>query len=118
MDDSVIMELFYEEKQHEPWLLFLPSYFRIYGDSVEAYFWLYRFIIPISEIEEVRIIEKIPWYVGWGLRIDLFRRKLYLAIHHGRSVEIKKRNGYWKSIVLSIKDPEKFISIVKMIVSG
>jgi len=57
------------------------------------------------------LVERIPWYVGWGLRI-LPNRTLYFAIHHGRSVELERKSGYWKKIVLSVKDPEKFISIL------
>jgi hypothetical protein len=107
------VKLVYEERHHRPWLLFIPSYFKVYEDRIEAYFWPYKHVTPISEIEEIKIVERIPWYVGWGLRIDPFKKKIYFAIHHGRSVEIKRRNGYWKSIILSVKNPEEFASIIK-----
>ena len=107
------MKPLYVEEHRKPWLLFLPCYFKIYEDKVEAYFWPYRHIIPISKITEIKVIERIPWCVGWGLRIDPFERKLYFAIHHGKSVEIRKKDGLWRSVVLSTKDPEKFVSTIR-----
>ncbi|WP_309493107.1 hypothetical protein [Candidatus Hecatella orcuttiae] len=103
-------KLIYEEKSYR---LLFPSSFRIYEDGVEAYFWPYRHVIPLSDIEEVRVLEGIPWYVGWGLRLNPFGKKLYFAIHHGRSVEIRRRGSYWKEVVMSVKNPEKFVSTLK-----
>lgn len=99
----------YEETFHR---LLFPSCFRIYTDRIEACFWPFKCKIPIYEIKKVKIIDYIPWYIGWGLRI-WFGRKLYFAIHHGKSVEIEKKKGYWRKIVLSVKNPEKFIRIVE-----
>ncbi|MEM2897104.1 MAG: hypothetical protein QW265_01525 [Candidatus Bathyarchaeia archaeon] len=103
-------KLIYEEKSYR---LAFPSYFSIREDRIEAYFWPYKYTIPFQSIKGVEIVEKIPWYVGWGLRIDPFKKKLYFAIHHGKSVEVERKNGYWKKIVLSVKNPEKFFSIIK-----
>jgi hypothetical protein len=100
----------YEEKSHR---LFFPSYFKIYEDKLEVFFWPFRYEIPFNEIKNIRLVERIPWYVGWGLRLNPFSRTLYFAIHHGKSVEIQKEGGYWKKIILSVKQPEKFISIAK-----
>lgn len=99
----------YEEVSYR---LLFPGWFRIYCDRIEAYFWPFRYEIPFSEIRKIRIIDKIPWYVGWGLRV-LPGRKLYFAIHHGKSVEIEKKGGYWRKIILSVKHPEKFIKIIE-----
>jgi len=99
----------YEETSHR---LLFSSWFRIYTDRIEAYFWPFKCEIPISEIKRVKIIDRIPWYVGWGLRI-WFGRKLYFTIHHGKSVEIEKKRGYWKKIILSVKNPKKFIKIIE-----
>ena len=105
------MKAVYEETSHR---LLFPSYFRIYSDKIEAYFWPFKYEIPILEINRIKIIDKIPWYVGWGLRV-WFGRKLYFAIHHGKSVEIEKKNGYWRKIILSVKTPEKFIRIIEKV---
>ncbi|MEM2893409.1 MAG: hypothetical protein QW486_04610 [Candidatus Bathyarchaeia archaeon] len=103
--------MLYEERSYR---LLFPSHFRIYEDVVDAYFFPYRHTIPISDIEKVEIIEGIPWYIGWGLRLNPLKRRLYFAIHHGRSVLIKRHSGFWKEIVLSVKDPQRFISHIKL----
>ena len=108
MDKRTIKPV-YEEISYR--LLFL-SCFRIYTDRIEVYFWPFKCKIPLSEIKKVKIIDRIPWYVGWGLRI-WFGRKLYFAIHHGKSVEIEKKSGYWRKIILSVKNPEKFAGIIE-----
>lgn len=104
--------ILHEEKTYR---LLFPSYFKIYEDRVEAYFWPYKHTIPITDIKRVGIIESIPWYVGWGLRLWPNRKTMYFAIHHGKSVKIERKsdNVYWRKIVLSVKDTEKFMSIVK-----
>jgi len=108
MDKRTIKPV-YEETSYR---LLFPSCFRIYTDRIEASFWPFKCEIPISEIKKVKIIDRIPWYVGWGLRI-WFGRKLYFAIHHGKSVEIEKKRGYWRKIILSVKNPEKFAGIIE-----
>jgi len=104
--------LLYEEKVRKPYLLFLPCHFRIYEDFVEAYFWPYKHVAQISNIEEVRVVERLPWYVGWGLRVNPFKRELYFAVHHKKGVEILQKEGMWRSVVLTPKEPEKFTSIL------
>ena len=108
------MKAVYEETSH---LLFFPAHFRIYNDKIEAYLWPFKYEIPISDIVNVKIINKIPWYVGWGLKI-WFGRKLYFAIHHGKSIEIERKNSYWRKIILSVKDPEKIVKLIKSKILG
>jgi hypothetical protein len=105
--------LLYEEKVCKPYLLFLPCHFRIHENCVEAYFWPYKHVTQISNIKEVRVVERLPWYVGWGLRVNPFKRKLYFAVHHRKGVEILQKEGMWKSVVLTPKEPEKFTLILK-----
>ncbi|MEM2925085.1 MAG: hypothetical protein QXJ68_05295 [Methanocellales archaeon] len=102
--------LLYEERSYR---LLFPSYFKIYSSKIEAYFLPFRYTIPISSVKEVKIRERIPWYVGWGLRLNPLGRELYFALHHGRSVEIEKNDGYWKRVILAVKQPEQFAFIVK-----
>jgi hypothetical protein len=85
---------------------------RILDDGVEAYFFPYRYMIPRAEIEDVRIVERIPWYVGWGLRIVPFG-KIYFVPHHGRYVEIRVRNRCWRSVVLYVRNVERFLSYLR-----
>ena len=105
------MKLLYEERSNR---LLFPSSFKIYEDKVEAYFWPFKYEISLKEIKSVRIIDKIPWWVGWGLRLHPWSKKLYFAIHHGKSVEIEKK-GYWRKVILAVKNPKKFVSILKKI---
>jgi len=88
-------------------------YVRVLDDGVEAYFFPYRYMIPRAEIEDVRIVERIPWYVGWGLRIDPSGKKIYFVPHHGRCVEIRVRNGRWRSVVLYVRYIERFLSYLR-----
>jgi len=100
----------YKERSHR---LLFPTYFKIYENKIEAYFWPFKYEIPLSDVKDIEIIEKIPWYIGWGLRIHPWKRRLYFAIHHGKSVKIEKENGFWREIVLSVKNPEKFVSTLE-----
>lgn len=86
---------------------------RVLDDGVEAYFFPYRYMIPRAKIEDVRIVERIPWYVGWGLRISPSGKKIYFVPHHGRYVEIMVRNGRWRSVVLYVRNVERFLSYLR-----
>ena len=99
----------YEEVSY---CLLFPARFRIYSNKIEAYFWPFRYEIPILDIARIKIIDKIPWWVGWGLRI-WFGRKLYFAVHHGKGVKVERKGGYWKKIVLSVKNPERFVELIE-----
>jgi hypothetical protein len=45
---------------------FFSMKFRIMGSGVEAVMPPFKYRIPFSEIKEVKIIDNIPWYAGWG----------------------------------------------------
>jgi len=108
--------ILYEERGH---MLIFPYNFKIYEDRVEAYFltiFPYTHTTPISDIKNIKLIERFPWYYGWGLRVKVIGEKtMYFLTHHGKNVEIERKSDdiYWKKIILSVKDPEKFMSIVK-----
>ena len=104
-------KVIYEEKHYK---LLLPMYFRIYTDKIEACFWPFKYIINFSDIEDIRIIDRVPYYIGWGLRINPLSRTLFFVTHHGRSIEIIKRKGFWKKVILSVKNPEEFMNNFKL----
>jgi len=54
--DKGMRKFVYEETFHR---LLFPSYFRIYTDRIEAYFWPFKCKI-ISDIVNIKIIDKIP----------------------------------------------------------
>ncbi len=103
-------KIIYEEKSYR---ILFPVYFKIYSNRVEASVWPFRYTIKFSDIEDVRIIDRIPLYIGWGLRLHPWSKKLFFVTHHGKSVEIVKKKGFWKKIILSVKDPETFIKHLK-----
>ena len=109
--------IIYEERIYNPLILF-PMSFKIHRDKVEVKFFPFKYEIPINDIISVGILEKIPWYVGWGLRINLKSRTLYFLAHHKKCVEISRRGGFWKRIVLSAKNPERFVETLKMLLKS
>jgi len=100
---------FYEEKSYR---LLFPMSFKVYKDRIEAYFLTIKYEIPFSSITNVRVVEKIPLYVGWGLRINFWDKILYFVYHHGKCIEIERKNSYWRKIVLSVKDANKFLRLI------
>jgi len=99
----------HEEKSYR---LLFPARFTIYEHKIKTSYLFASHTVKISDIRAIRIVDSIPWYVGWGVRLG-FGRALYFAIHHGKSVEIEKKSGFWRKVVYSVEDPEKFVSVVK-----
>jgi cytochrome c biogenesis protein CcdA len=89
---------------------FFKMKFRITEKSVEAVMPPFSYRILFSEIKEVTTTD-IPWYVGWGLRV--WGRKLAFVSMHKRSVKIEKENGFFKVLVLTTRNPDEFVKIVK-----
>jgi len=89
---------------------FIKLKFRITEKSVEAIMPIFSYRIPFSEIKTVSTID-IPWYVGWGLRI--WGRRLAFVSMHKKSVKIEKENGFFKALVLTTRNPDEFIKIVR-----
>lgn len=90
---------------------FFNMRFRITSEGVEAVMTPFIYRVPFGEITEVRVIEKIPWYIGWGMRI--WGRRLFFVSIHKPAVEIKKKEGVFRTLVLTTSDPEKFIKKYK-----
>jgi len=86
---------------------FFSMRFRITGNGVEAVMSPFKFSIPFSEIKEVKTIENIPWYAGWGLR--LWGRRLAFISMRKRAVLIEKKKGFFKKLILTTQNPEDFI---------
>lgn len=101
----------YEEEIRTP--LSPTVYFRVYMECVEVAYFPFKYRIPTPEITEVRIVEKIPWYVGRGLEPYPHNRSLYLVFRRRNLVEIRKDSGFWRRIILSVNNPEAFVEAVK-----
>lgn len=89
---------------------FFKMKFRITEDGVEAVMTPFSYRVLFSEIKEVSTTD-IPWYVGWGLRI--WGRRLAFVSMHKRSVKIEKENGLFKALVLTTRNPDEFVTIVR-----
>ncbi|VVB84617.1 Uncharacterised protein [uncultured archaeon] len=90
---------------------FFSMKFRITGNSVEAVMPPFKYSIPFSEIKDVKTIENIPWYVGWGVR--LWGRRLAFVSMRKSAVEIEKKSGFFRKIILTSQDPDGFIKKLK-----
>ncbi len=90
---------------------FFSMKFRITDTGVEAIMPPFKYSIPFSEIKEVKTIENIPWYVGWGVR--LWRRRLAFVSMRKSAVEIEKKSGFFRQLVLTTQNPGEFVKMVK-----
>lgn len=89
---------------------FFKMKFRISQTSVDAVMTPFSYSIPFSEIKKVSTTD-IPWYIGWGLRI--WGRRLAFVSMHKKAVKIEKEKGFFKALVLTSRDPDEFVMIVK-----
>ncbi|MFZ3060335.1 MAG: DUF1673 family protein [Candidatus Methanoperedens sp.] len=85
--------------------------FRITNVGVEAVMTPFKYSIPFSEIKEMKTIEDIPWYAGWGLR--LWGRRLAFISMRKNAVLIEKKNGFFRKLILTTQNPEEFIKKLK-----
>jgi hypothetical protein len=90
---------------------FFKMKFRITEESVEAVMPPFSYRVLFSEIKEVSTTD-IPWYVGWGLRI--WGRRLAFISMHKKAVKIEKENGFFKALVLTTRNPDEFVKMIKM----
>lgn len=90
---------------------FFSIKFRITKDGVEAVMPPFKYSIPFSEIKEVKTIEDIPWYAGWGLR--MWGRRLAFVSMRKSAVEIERKRGFFRRLVLTTRNPEEFAKMVR-----
>jgi hypothetical protein len=89
---------------------FFKMKFRITEENVEAVMPPFSYRVLFSEIKEVTTID-IPWYVGWGLRV--WGRRLAFVSMHKKAVKIEKEHGFFKALVLTTRNPDEFVKIVR-----
>ena len=90
---------------------FFSIKFRITNDGVEAVMPPFKYSIPFSEIKEIKTIEDIPWYAGWGLR--MWGRRLAFISMRKSAVLIEKKKGFFRKLILTTQNPEEFIKRLK-----
>jgi hypothetical protein len=86
---------------------FFSIKFRITTEGVEAAMPPFKYSIPFSEIKEIKTIEDIPWYAGWGLR--MWGRRLAFISMRKSAVVIEKEKGFFRKLILTTRNPEEFI---------
>ncbi len=89
---------------------FFKMKFRITEESVEAVMPPFSYSVLLSEIKEINTTD-IPWYASWGLRIR--GRKLAFISMHKKAVKIEKENGFFKTLVLTTRNPDEFVRMVR-----
>ncbi|MFZ3385014.1 MAG: hypothetical protein WA144_13925 [Candidatus Methanoperedens sp.] len=89
---------------------FFRMKFMITETGVEAFMPPFSFRVLFSEIKAVSTTD-IPWYVGWGFRI--WGRRLAFVSMHKKAVKIEKENGFFKALVLTTRNPDEFVKIVR-----
>ncbi|MCX9084813.1 MAG: hypothetical protein OIN87_08465 [Candidatus Methanoperedens sp.] len=90
---------------------FFSIKFRITTDGVEAVMPPFKYRVPFSEIKEIKTIEDIPWYAGWGLR--MWGRRLAFISMRKSAVLIEKEKGFFRKLILTTQNPEEFIKKLK-----
>jgi hypothetical protein len=88
---------------------FFTMKFRISPDGVEAAMPPFRYRVPFSEMKEITILDRIPWYIGWGLRF--WGRGLAFVSMHKRAVVIEKKSGFFRRLILTTRDPDEFFKM-------
>ncbi|MCS6783570.1 MAG: hypothetical protein NZ581_00010 [Candidatus Caldarchaeum sp.] len=103
----------YGEPLFEEKMFFFPRYrVAVYWDSLVVSHWPYQFVIPLSDVVDVKVVEKIPWYVGYGFEALPFGRVVYFRFRPGHWVEVEKSSGFWRKLVLTVKDVDRFLEII------
>ena len=69
---------------------------------------LYAYRVPVADLTSVELFDRIPFYVGWGIRV--WGDVLYFATQHKQSVLVHKKSGYFKKVVFSAREPMKLIA--------
>ena len=86
--------------------------FRITTDGVEAAMPPFTYRIPFSEIKAVKMMEDIPWYAGWGMRLWWKGGLAFISMRKS-AVLIEKEKGFFRKLILTTQNPDDFIKKLK-----
>jgi len=89
---------------------FFSVRFLITSDSVVAVFPPFRYSIPFSNISSVETVNEFPLYMGWGI----WGRKLVFAGKHAKAIAIRKKKGFFRTIILVSENSDEFRREVEM----
>jgi hypothetical protein len=92
------------------WSFFNIKY-RITTDGVETAMPPFTYRIQFSEIKAVKMMEDIPWYAGWGMRL-WWGGVAFISMRKS-AVLIEKEKGVFRKLILTTRNPEEFIKKLK-----
>ena len=87
---------------------FLKMRFLVTEEAVEVRAPLYAYRVPVADITSVELFDRIPFYVGWGIRV--WGDVLYFATQHKQSVLVHKKTGHFRKVVFTAREPMKLIA--------
>ena len=91
---------------------FFHIQFRITSEGVEAAMPPFTYRIPFSAITAVKMLEDIPWYAGWGIRL-CWGGGLAFISRRSSAVVIEMETGVFRKLILTTQNPEEFIKKLK-----
>ena len=93
------------------WSFFNIKY-RITTDGVETAMPPFTYRIQFSEIKAVKMMEDIPWYAGWGIRLWWGGSIAFISMRKS-AVLIEKEKGFFRKLILTTQNPDDFIKKLK-----
>lgn len=89
--------------------LFLAMRFGADSKSVYAKIGPFTYRILRKNIVKASVIEKVPFWAGWGIRIWWWEGvTLAFVSQHSPSLKIDKKSGIFKHVVFSVSNPQDF----------
>lgn len=91
------------------WSFFNMRY-RITDVGVEASMSPFSHSVKFEDIEDV-YLDKVPFWMGWGLR--MWWRRIGFISMHKVAVVVRKKRGFFRNFWLSTEDSEKFSKMIE-----
>jgi hypothetical protein len=92
-------------------LWFFTMQFIVTGSFIEVTYGFFSYRIHKREIARMYVMEKTPWWWGWGLRIGWGTIAVISQRKQSLVIQKKEGAGWFDTIVLSVKNPRAFIRI-------
>lgn len=81
--------------------------------EVTASFGPIKYSVSFKDIESVQVVS-VPWYFGLGVRMYFWKgNTIGFITRHNKAVELKKKTGFFKRVLLTTRDPEDFAEKIK-----
>lgn len=90
---------------------FVAMRFCVSERELSLKFFPFSYKILLKDITQVEIVDSLPWWRGWGLR--MWGRSLYFVSDHAGAVLVRKKTGFFKEVVFTPSDAERFVEKLK-----